>query len=192
MTVLLVDATANLSPEAKAAYDCADLSDIVYADDTLLLGVSPAFVKEYLQAVFKAGKRYGMELHWDKFQVMPVQMHISIYTPDGVALPSKEEMQYLGAAIAADEDVDHEPSKRIGVAKGEFAVAGKFWSHSSSTWRRKLRMIAMLIESKMLYSLRGGMLDQSPAQALGWLSELLRAQDSRYRALLDLSDIKCG
>ena len=37
--------------------------DLIYADDTLLIGVSDAHVNEYLHAVFKAGQKYGMELH---------------------------------------------------------------------------------------------------------------------------------
>jgi hypothetical protein len=158
MTVLLEDAYAGLSVEAKAAYNRGELSDIVYADDTLLVGVSSRFVNEYLQAVYKAGQRYGMELHWDKFQVLPVQIRSSIQTPDGDELPLKEEMQYLGAAISADGAMDHELNRRIGAARHEFEIVGKLWSHSCLTWKRKLRMFTTLIESKLLYSLGGACL----------------------------------
>ena len=107
MSVLLQDALVSLGPEATAAYNKGDLSDIVYADDTLLLGVCPHLVNEYLQAVYQAGRRYGMELHWDKFQVLPVQAEGQIMTTDGHALPFKTEMQYLGASISADGYMDH-------------------------------------------------------------------------------------
>ena len=45
MTMVMRDATKLLKEPAKRAYERGDLADIVYADDTLLLGVS----KENLQ-----------------------------------------------------------------------------------------------------------------------------------------------
>ena len=51
MSVLLKDAVSMLGAEAHAAYLAGDLSDIVYADDTLLLGVSTTLVTEYLNAI---------------------------------------------------------------------------------------------------------------------------------------------
>ena len=166
MTVLLADATASLGEAAATAYSRGELSDIVYADDTLLLGVSPGLVNEYLQAVFVAGQRYGMELHWDKFQVLPIQTESLIQTPDGVDLPMKEEMNYLGAAISADGAMDHELNRRLGAAKHDFTTVSKLWSHSSLTWPRKMRMFTTLIESKLLYSLGGACLSKAQMRRL--------------------------
>ena len=67
MSVLLQDALSQLSPAAAEAYANGDLSDIVYADDTFLLGVNAAHVQEYLNAIVKAGKLYGLEMHFGKF-----------------------------------------------------------------------------------------------------------------------------
>ena len=41
MTVLLQDALDMLSDDARAAYQRGSLSDVVFADDTLLMGVRP-------------------------------------------------------------------------------------------------------------------------------------------------------
>ena len=57
MSVLLSDATAMLSPSAESAYQRGDLSDVVYADDTLLISVSSSHLEEYLLAVAAAGER---------------------------------------------------------------------------------------------------------------------------------------
>ena len=73
MSVLLEDAKSLLSARALEAYENGDLSDVVYADDTLLLSVSQRHLQEYLSAVAVAGAKYGMELHWGKFQLLPVQ-----------------------------------------------------------------------------------------------------------------------
>ena len=94
-----------------------------------------------------------MELHWSKFQVLPVQSAGNIRTPDGVALEHTACMQYLGAHLAADGDQNHELGRKMAIAKKDFFVLQKLWSHSSLTWQRKLRIYASLIESRLLYSL---------------------------------------
>eukprot|EP00959_Pyramimonas_sp_CCMP1952_P188808 3948901-Pyramimonas_sp.AAC.1 len=68
MTVLLHDAVGFLEGGAKDVYAKGDLCECVYADDTLLIGTSDASLNGYLKAISDAGRRYGMELHWDKFQ----------------------------------------------------------------------------------------------------------------------------
>ena len=40
-----------------------------------------------------------MELHWDKFQVLPVQCVVHLHKPDGSAVSSKSRLSYLGANV---------------------------------------------------------------------------------------------
>ena len=154
MTVLLHDAMSMLSEPAKAAYAKGDLWDVVYADDTLLMGVNDDHLNEYLHAVFAAGQKYGMELHWSKFQVLPTQCTAKIATPDGTNIEEKPSMEYLGTVLHADGSNDHELNRRIGMAKADFLKLSKVWSHSSCTWPKKVRIFSALIESKLLYTLR--------------------------------------
>ena len=108
MTALLHDAVALLPEGARRAYDAGELSDCVYADDTLLIGKCDAHVNDFLAAVAAAGKRYGMELHWQKFQVLAVQSTGDIRAPDGSLLKHVEHMQYQGAQLTADANMSHE------------------------------------------------------------------------------------
>ena len=94
MSVLLSDASAMLSAPAKLAYERGDLSDVVYADDTLLISTSSAHLAEYLSAVAKAGEKYGMELHWNKFQLLPIQCTPILHTPSGDPIPCRQRMEY--------------------------------------------------------------------------------------------------
>ena len=73
MTVLQHDALNMLPSDVRQACDSGIISDCVYADDTLLIGTSERYLSEFLPAVAAAGGRYGMELHWQKFQVLAVQ-----------------------------------------------------------------------------------------------------------------------
>jgi len=153
MSVLLTDATAMLSPSAKLAYQRGDLSDVVYADDTLLISVSSIHLEEYLLAVAAAGARYGMELHWDKLQLLAVHTEPALHAPSGDPIPCRPRMQYLGTTLSNDVHGQHELVKRIAMAKKDFLALDCVWKRSSLTWKRKLRIFNSLIESKLLYSL---------------------------------------
>ena len=73
MSIVLQDAVDILNTAASAQYSKGDLADVLYADDTLLIGVSDEHLEDFVRAVYQAGRRYGMELHFGKF---PVDHHI--------------------------------------------------------------------------------------------------------------------
>jgi len=64
MSLLMGDARTSLSPGAQQAINNGSLWDLLYADDTIVIGESADLVAEYGQAVEKAGATYGMSLHW--------------------------------------------------------------------------------------------------------------------------------
>ena len=153
MTVLLHDAVQMLSSDARNAYEKGSLGDLVYADDTLLIGIEDHHVAEYLHAVEQAGQRYGMELHADKFQLISVGCAGAVCMPDGRQVVSSEHMGYLGTVLAPDGTNDRELSRRIGVAKADFVALSRVWSQSALTRAKKLHIFSALVESKLFYSL---------------------------------------
>ena len=66
LSAVMHDAVGMLSG-AKAAYERGDLADLVYADDTLLVGSNARYLEEFLHAVGSAGWAIGMELYDGKF-----------------------------------------------------------------------------------------------------------------------------
>ena len=60
MSLLMQDSREFLSLPALEAIQSGSFSDLLYADDTLILGESAEFVAEYGDAVEKAGAMYGM------------------------------------------------------------------------------------------------------------------------------------
>ena len=102
MTVLMNDAVESLGEEARSAYAKGDLADLVYADDTLLVGVADKHLSEFLAAVQKVGTHYGMELHGEKFQLLSTDSAARIVMPDGAVVPVSTKMVYLGATLSAD------------------------------------------------------------------------------------------
>ena len=153
MSVLMHDAVGMLGPEAHASYRNGTLADITFADDTLLLGVSPKILTEFLQCVASAGMRYRMELHYGKLHLLGVQSATSIPMPNGQPLLPEDSIMYLGTSLSKDGRLGTELGRRIGCAKADFKALCKVWRHSSLTRRRKLEIYASLIETKLLYGL---------------------------------------
>ena len=58
MTVLMTDAYEMLGDHARKASTCGSLYDILYADDTLLIGVAARDVQELAKAVELAGAEH--------------------------------------------------------------------------------------------------------------------------------------
>ena len=72
MSVMMKDAVGSLSHESQALYGTGSLDSLLYADDTLIVGLAEERVQELLDAVATTGQNYGMELHWSKFQLLQV------------------------------------------------------------------------------------------------------------------------
>ena len=72
VSVLCDDAVQSLQPHVQEKFGKGSLDAFLYADDTLLVGVSQHCVQELLDAVASAGAKYGMEFHWNKFQLLQV------------------------------------------------------------------------------------------------------------------------
>ena len=153
MSALMEDAVKLLSPAARQAYDQGDLADLAYADDTMLLGVSPVHLAEFLQAVATAGERFGMELHNGKLQLICIRCNQLVTKPNGEPLAPQQQMQYLGTTLSEDGRISSELSRRIGQARSEFRSLCKVWNHSTSSVNRKLRVFDGLVQSKFLYGL---------------------------------------
>ena len=96
MTMLMRDAQALLGVEAHAALIDGTLSDLLYADDTLIMGVSAEIVSEYGRAVETAGKTYGMALHWGKTQALSICTSERLRRPDGTVIHESGSLEYFG------------------------------------------------------------------------------------------------
>ena len=66
MTVLLHDSKALL-------HNADGLSELVYADDTLLLGVDAESLHAFMTHIGTTGREYGLEFNWSKLELLPVR-----------------------------------------------------------------------------------------------------------------------
>ena len=153
MTILMDSARKLLSPAARHAVGAHQLFDILYADDTMLLGTQTAHVEELAAAIETVGAEFGMTLHWGKTQAMSICSDMSLRGPDGSVINDKGSLIYLGGLLTADGRADSEVSRRIGAAAGEFRRLQKMWGHTGISRCRKLELFNALVASKLLYDL---------------------------------------
>ena len=175
MTAVMHDAVSFLPEDAKAAYDRGELADVVYADDTLLLGANVKYVEVFLRAVAAAGRAHGLELHEDKFQLLQVRCNAVVRNNNQEPIACTTSMTYLGASLASDGRVGSELSRRIGAARGDFRSLSKVWRHSSLTAARKLAAYSALVETKLMYGLVTGSFTKADLRRLdGFQAKCLR------------------
>ena len=70
-------------------------------------------------------------------------------------------MEYLGAVLHGDGSANHDVIRRIAMAKSDFNALSVVWSRSALTWKQKLAIFISLIESKLLYSLAGVVMNKA-------------------------------
>ena len=153
MSIVMEKARLKLSPGALKAARQHNLFDVLYADDTIILGMSPAHVSEFAAAVGEAGAEFGMTLHWGKTQGLAVCSKSVLYGPDGSAIEDSGSLVYLGGLVTADGRTDSELSRRVGLAAGEYRKLAKMWNHANLTRKRKVELLNALVVSKLTYGL---------------------------------------
>lgn len=175
MSVLVHDAVGLLGPKDKESFDRGDLATLLYADDTLVVGISVKSVKNFLEAIASTGQKYGMELHWNKFQKMQLRCDYDIHTPEGQLIENKETMLYLGASVWSDGSLSSELGKKLGVAWSDFNKLAQLWKHTSVTIKRKVEVFNACISSKLMYGLASAWLNASERKRLdGFQARCLR------------------
>lgn len=121
MSVLVKDAVGSLESDVQELFGKGSLDALLYADDTLLLGVSQRSVQELLDAVARVGVNYGMELHWKKFQLLQIGGIYHLSALDGTIIAPTDVMTYLGATLYADGGVKRELNRKLGAAWADFS-----------------------------------------------------------------------
>ena len=122
------------------------------------------------------GARFGMELHWSKFQLLPVNGSYKLQAPDGAMIEPKDLMTYLGVTVYADGTVKSELNKKLGYAWPEFKKMEKLWKHSSLQSVKKVRILNATVLPCLLYGLDTVWLDVAETRRLnGFYCRCLRA-----------------
>jgi hypothetical protein len=153
MTVVMEDAEAKLCEEDKEMHSRGALASFLYADDTLLVGVSTESLQRFLDTVAESGMRCGLKLHWDKFQLIQIRCDGEVQTQDHRSITKKASMSYLGTVINGDGTLQNELNSKLGTAWSDFSKLERLWRHTSLSTKRKLEVFQAVITSRLLNGL---------------------------------------
>ena len=153
MTLLMHDTIQLLSTAGQQAFRDGTLFDVLYADDTILLGSDAALLQEFAAAIERTGINYGMSLHWGKTQALSVCTDTRIRSPDGEELEGRSSVSYLGALVTSDGRADSEISRKLGAARADVIKLQRVWSHAGVGAARKVELLVALVISRLVYGL---------------------------------------
>jgi len=175
MTILMVDARTLLSDGAREALFAGSLEEVLYADDTLVIGACGRHVEEYMAKIEACGAHYGLEIHWGKVQVLTVCTDEAVRDPSGNHIQPSDSMLYLGAVVHSNGRAYTEVGRRIGAAAADFKQLSAVWKHSTLNLPRKVELFNSMVLSKLGYALASLWLTKSDLRRLdGFHANCLR------------------
>ena len=151
MTIVMEDARKRLGASARHACSKGDLSDALFADDTLLISVSAKHLEEYMAAITYCGAQYGLQVHWGKVHLLNVQSKETVRTALGDILALVASTVYLGSCISANGRFACEIARKIGSASAAFNGLQAAWRHTAIHRLRKIEIFNACILSKVMY-----------------------------------------
>jgi len=110
-------------------------------------------VQAYLQAVVENGAKAGLEMNWDKVEVVRINHQGVLTKPDGSPVKIVSEAKYLGGILSEDGRAGPELTRRLGEATGSFGTLERIWKHTRIPRWRKHEIYVAFILPKLLYGL---------------------------------------
>ena len=139
MTIVLLDASKLRGevggPLQEKPYIATN--ELLYADDSMLIGSDASAVQAHLDSVTTVGQTYGLELNVEKTILLRIRGTLDIYGADGKPLAVKEEAIYLGSLISADGRTPRELSRKLGEAQQLFQKLEAIWKHANISEKRR-------------------------------------------------------
>ena len=128
-----------------------NMTNLRYADDTVLLAESKEQLQALLDKVVEESRKKGLTINCAKTQSMVVcksraipdcTLHIGTNQIEQVS-----KFNYLGSMISEDGRCDMEIKRRIGMAKGTFEKLGKILKDRRMTMNTKMRVLDCYVKS---------------------------------------------
>lgn len=191
MTVLMHDVrqdyttTVGPLPHLHSATDI--LTDLEYADDTLLFARTAETLNTLLHLVEKHSKYFGMQLNKDKTLLIVMnptkernpktrpKTDPVIYYSDHTPVPHRAQVTYLGVEVHETSAPQPNLAKRLAHALSEFNKLHVFWNHANLTKDWKLRVFKATFYPMILYALHHTFLSIKSRRTLdAWQARQLR------------------
>ena len=127
--------------------------DLEYADDTLLLSVTPPQLEEFLRTVQVEASLYGMELNLTKTELLANEGLTSpVYFVDGTQVSSVDKAKYLGTQVSWTAPTKTAIEARKALARSSYMRLQPLW-RSKLNWKTKVRIFHASAVPSLTYGL---------------------------------------
>ncbi len=131
------------------------MSDLVYADDILILSSSYSEMQGLLEAVNRHAAAVGMRIKASKTKMMsariPGEQHQAVLL-DGEPLEDVDKFKYLGSVFVTSGQGTEEVRSRINLPRSAFSrLQPCLWSRREMSLRTKGRVYQAVVRSILLY-----------------------------------------
>ena len=142
----------QIDPAAGQLHNIS-LSELYYADDTLIMSSTAKAAETILQHIEQESEKYNMKLNYDKcIHLIMNGLHTITYR-NGEEMHRKTEATYLGGNIFANGSYKKQIRHRITNTWITIRKLGLIWKKAFASHKWKLRVFGAVIMSKPLYGL---------------------------------------
>ena len=132
------------------------ISNLRYADDTVLIAGSMTDLQELVERVRSYSEAAGLFLNAKKTKVMKILRNPADEVDDhifinGEPVENVQKFIYLGATFTNDYDDSDEIKRRIGIAKNATVALTNIWKNRSISLKTKKRLLNSLVFSIACY-----------------------------------------
>ena len=127
-------------------------SDILYVDDTCVLGTYTPHLNALIKAIQTHSAYYCLKLNLKKCSNITANRKQSrVRFMDNTEVPREDMATYLGAVLSDDFDNFKELNNRIAACNNTIHRMKIFWGKAENTTRWKIKVFDDIIRSKLLY-----------------------------------------
>ena len=145
-------------------------------------------VEELASAIERAGKQFGMSLHWGKTQGLSVCTESNLRNSQGDLVTDDGSLTYLGV-LKGDGRADSELSRRIGMAIG-LQVLTEILGACRHRPQAETGTISRPGSVKVGLRTQHHVFREGPKEATGWFLHEMFAESAGYPCCLRLSCVK--
>ena len=139
MTALLHDVQWNT--EQRTDYpEGINFGEVLYADETILIGKDAKEVQKVLQRIEEISKTYGLALNKDKCVHLRINNRSRVKFKDGKQMPTEEDTTYLGAQLNSKCDITKDLNMKMGGATHIWRKLDKLWKGTNNRTKDKLNI----------------------------------------------------
>ena len=153
MTVLIADVKEELGEDIIESPEHIAVTELLYADDTLLMTIDQESMNKLVQAIEKISAEYNMKLNLDKCFHISMNCEPTIRFRNGKPMASATQVTYLGGTITNKgcprTEIQSRLSKALGAAKKLITV----WKDVNCDIKWKLQVYNAVIITQLTYAL---------------------------------------